>query len=147
MQRLRFGDLSSAGLPVPRKGIDTSLLDDGRIPTIGDVLERHVKGGRIEIVAAVESFDGGRVRLTDGSQIEPETVIAATGYRQGLEPLVGHLGVLDERGHPTNNGLPAAAAGLWFIGYEEPLIGPLRSFRLQASPLATDVARYLDGAS
>jgi hypothetical protein len=147
MQRLWFGDLSSAGLPVPRKGIYTALLDDGHIPTMGDELARQVRSGRIEIVAAVESFDGGRVRLTDGSAIEPEAVIAATGYRQGLQPLVGHLGVLDERGHPRNNGLPSAAAGLWFTGYEEPLIGPLRSFRLQASPLAVDVARYLEAAS
>jgi thioredoxin reductase len=147
MQRLWFGDLHSAGLPVPRKGIYTALLDDGRVPTIGDELARHVTSGRIDIVAAVESFDGARVRLADGSAIEPETVIAATGYKQGLEPLVGHLGVLDERGHPTSNGLPSAAAGLWFIGYQEPLIGPLRSLRLQSSPLAGDVARYLEAST
>jgi hypothetical protein len=45
-------------------------------------------------------------------------VIAATGYTTGLEPLVGHLDVLDERGVPLIHGGPAAAAGLRFIGYQ-----------------------------
>ena len=34
--------------------------------------------------------------LVDGSRLEPHAVVLATGYRTGLEPLVGHLGVLDE---------------------------------------------------
>jgi hypothetical protein len=34
---------------------------------------------------------------------------------------------------------------LWFTGYDEPLIGPLRSFRRRASALAGEVAAYLAG--
>jgi cation diffusion facilitator CzcD-associated flavoprotein CzcO len=147
MQRLWFGDLSSAGLPMPRQGIYSALLEDGRIPTLADELVRHVEDGRIEIVAAVDSFDATGVVLTDGTVIGPDAVIAATGYHTGLQSLVGHLGLLDDAGRPVVNGLPSAAAGLWFAGYEEPLIGPLRSFRLQASPVADDVVRYLDAAS
>ena len=37
--------------------------------------------GRIEIVAAVEGFDGEDVLLADGTRIQPQAVIAATGYR------------------------------------------------------------------
>ena len=37
--------------------------------------------------------------------------------------------------------------GARFAGYEEPLIGPLRSFRLQASGIARDIACYLEAAS
>ena len=59
-----------------------------------------LKAGRIEIVAAVVGFDGPDVLLGDGARIQPEVVIAATGYRRGLEPLVGHFGVLDEDGIP-----------------------------------------------
>ena len=36
----------------------------------------------------------------DGSRVEPDVVICATGYSRVLEPLVGHLGVLDEREVP-----------------------------------------------
>ncbi|WNG94413.1 NAD(P)/FAD-dependent oxidoreductase [Mycobacterium sp. ITM-2016-00318] len=147
MQRLWFGEVRKAGLPVPEKGIYTALLEDGQIPTLGDELARNVVHGRIEVVAAVQSFDRTCVVLADETTIEPDVVIAATGYRRGLEPLVGHLGVLDGKGRPVSNGVPSAAAGLWFAGYEEPLIGPLRSFRLQASGIARDIAGYLEAAS
>ena len=43
-------------------------------------------------------------------------MIAATGYRTGLEPLVGHLGVLDDHGSPlVTDG--EAAPGLRFVGF------------------------------
>jgi putative flavoprotein involved in K+ transport len=144
LRRVWFGDTRSQGLPAPSRGIYTALLEDGSIPTLGDELVPRIKDGGVEIVAVVESFDGDRVVLTDGATITPDTVIAATGYRHGLEAMVGHLGVLDDDGRPLVNGLPSAAPGLWFAGYDEPLIGPLQSFRLLATPLARDVARHLE---
>ncbi|HEX2213512.1 MAG TPA: NAD(P)-binding domain-containing protein, partial [Mycobacterium sp.] len=146
MRRVWFGDLRRQGLPAPRTGIYTALLTDEQIPTIGDELVPHIKEGRIEIVPPVQAFDGDSVVLSDGSSLAPDVVIAATGYRRGLEPLVGHHGVLDDEGRPKVNGLPCAAPGLWFAGYDEPLIGPLRSFRVQASPIACDIAGHLGGS-
>nr|CRL69956.1 FAD-dependent pyridine nucleotide-disulfide oxidoreductase [Mycolicibacterium malmesburyense] len=143
MRRVWFGDLGREGLPEPRRGIYSALLTDEQIPTIGDDLVPQVKAGRIEIVPAVDSFDGDRVVLAGGNALTPDVVIAATGYRRGLEPLVGHHDVLDDEGRPTVNGLPSAAPGLWFAGYDEPLIGPLRAFRQQASPIAQDIADFL----
>ena len=72
--------------------------------------------GRIEIVAGVDALDDTGVLLADGDRIGPDTVIAATGYRTGLEPLVGHLGVLDDHGSPlVTDG--EAAPGLRFVGF------------------------------
>ena len=76
-----------------------------------------IKAGEIEIVRGVESLDETGVRLAGDVRIEPEIVISATGYRRGLEPLVGHLGVLDEREVPRRQGGDAAAPGLRFIGF------------------------------
>ncbi|MGE2721781.1 flavin-containing monooxygenase [Mycolicibacterium celeriflavum] len=143
LRKVWFGDLRRQGLPEPRRGIYSALLTDEQIPTIGDELVPQVKAGRIDIVPAVESFDGERVVLADGAALKPDVVIAATGYRRGLEPLVGHHDVLDDVGRPKVNGLPSAAPGLWFAGYDEPLIGPLRAFRQQASPIAHAIADYL----
>ena len=143
MRRMWFGDLSDSGLSAPPKGIYSALLDDEQIPTIGDELVPRVRSGRIEPVAAVASFDRARVVLADGTTVTPDAVIAATGYRRGLEPLVGHHDVLDEEGKPITNGLPSAAEGLWFAGFDEPLIGPLRLIRRQAAPIAEDIACWL----
>ncbi|MGW0162562.1 flavin-containing monooxygenase [Mycobacterium sp. NPDC003323] len=144
MRALWWGDLQAEGLPAPRKGIYRALLDDTRIPTLGDDLVPRVEDGSIEIVAAVASFAGDSVLLADRTTVRPDVVIAATGYTKGLDEMVGHLGVLDSDGDPVRNGTPAAAPGLWFAGYDEPLVGPLRSFRRGASELAGAVADHLE---
>jgi NADPH-dependent 2,4-dienoyl-CoA reductase/sulfur reductase-like enzyme len=116
--RLReIGDLSEYGLPVPEEGVFSRLARLGVAPTIVDpeVIE-SIKGRRIEIVPGVESLDETGVMLAGGTRIVPDAVVAATGYRRGLEPVVGHLGVLDERGGPRAAEQPVAP-GLRFIGY------------------------------
>jgi hypothetical protein len=54
---------------------------------------------------------------SDGRRIRPDVVICATGYLPGLGSLVGHLGVLDERGMPVAKRGEPAADGLRFLGY------------------------------
>jgi hypothetical protein len=76
-----------------------------------------IKAGRIEVVRGVESLDAAGVALADGARVEPDAIVSATGYRRGLDPLVGHLGVLNERGMPRATGPDPAAPGLRFIGY------------------------------
>ena len=76
-----------------------------------------IRERRIEIVAGVEALDATGVRLADGTRIEPDAVIAATGHRPGLEPVLGHLGVLDGRGVPRAL-VAEAAPGLRFVGYD-----------------------------
>ena len=66
--------------------------------------------------------DGGEVVLADGSRLRPSVVVVATGYRAGLEPLVGHLGVLDGRGLPVVHGAhePAGTPGPVVHGLHQP---------------------------
>jgi putative flavoprotein involved in K+ transport len=113
VSRREIGDLSEYGLPVPPEGVFSRLARLGVAPTIVDheVIE-SIKARRIEVVAGVEALDHRGALLADGTRIEPDAVIAATGYRPGLESLVGHLGVLDERGRPR-----ADEPGLHFVGY------------------------------
>jgi len=79
------------------------------------------------------------VLLTDGTRLQPHAVIWATGYLRGLEPLVGHLGVLDEQGAPRVLAPACAAHGLWFIGFlsRPALIGHMAK---QARRLAKRIA-------
>jgi cation diffusion facilitator CzcD-associated flavoprotein CzcO len=113
-----IGDLSEFGLPVPEEGTFSRLRRLGVAPAIVDkVVVEAIRERRIEIVAGVESLDEAGVGLVDGTRIEPEAVIAATGYRSALEPMVGHLDVLDAHGTPRAFAAEAAAPGLRFIGY------------------------------
>lgn len=118
VRRREIGDLTEYGLPVPEEGVFSRLKRLGVAPMIVDKdVIQAIRDRRIEIVAAVDSLDETGVTLADGTRIEPDAVIAATGYRSGLEPVVGHLDVLDERGLPRAVAGEAAAPGLRFIGY------------------------------
>ncbi len=113
-----IGDLTAYGLPVPDEGVFTRMRRLGVAPTIVDneAIEA-VRAGRIEVVRGVDSLDATGVRLAGGSRVEPDAVICATGYRRGLDRLVGHVDVLAERGVPRALGSDPAAPGLRFIGY------------------------------
>jgi cation diffusion facilitator CzcD-associated flavoprotein CzcO len=118
IRRLAIGDLDEYGLPQPEEGVFARHHREAKAPAIVDpqVIEA-IKARRIEIVAGLESFEESGVRLADGTQVEPDAVVAATGYRRALEPIVGHLGVLGERGVPRALRGAPAAPGLRFIGY------------------------------
>jgi len=141
--RLEVPDLSAYGLPRPTTGLYSRVME-GSVPLQDVGLIAGVQARRIEPVAAVESFDdAGAVLLADGSRITPDAIIAATGYRRGLEPLVGELDVLDERGLPRAHGPHSspAAPGLYFTGYTNPISGMFRELRIDADRIADAIAR------
>jgi putative flavoprotein involved in K+ transport len=141
IHRLLWGDLTRYGLATPTEGLVSAMARRSPGVTIDPGLVSALKQRAIEIVPALEGFDGADVILRD-RRIRPEAVIAATGQRPGLEPLVGHLGVLDSRGWPLVQGgatIPGAP-GLHFIGYRLPP-GQLPDMRFDARSIARAVAR------
>ncbi|MET7287885.1 NAD(P)/FAD-dependent oxidoreductase [Streptomyces sp. NPDC005573] len=142
MAKAATPDLSDKGLPRPDTGL-YSRVRQGAIPVQDVGLVDAVRTGKVEIVAAVEEFADGQVVLADGSRITPDAVIAATGYTRALEGLVGHLGVLDERGRPVAHGArtPADAQGLWFTGFTNPISGMFRELAIDAEKIAKAVAK------
>ena len=136
-----FGDLSDVGLPVPEEGVFSRLRRLGVAPSIVDTATIDaVRDGRIEIVAGVEDLDEAGVALADGTRVEPDAVVAATGYRPALEPLVGHLEVLDERGLPRATGPDEVAPGLRFVGFVH-VPAHLRAMGLEGARAAKAIAR------
>ena len=81
--------------------------------------------------------------LADGTSVAPQVIIAATGFDTNLDGLVGHLGVLDEHGNPCGGFASHVGDGMFAIGYGIPPNGPLRAIRINATPLAREVAGYL----
>ena len=143
MQRMTIGDLTQYGLPPAPRGVLTQILRDGVLPILDVGLVDAVKRGDVQVVAGVASFDGAEVVLRDGARVRPDVVVAATGYRRGLERLVGHLGVLRPDGLPAAHGAPShpGAPGLYFIGYSNPIGGNLRGIGIDARRIARDARR------
>jgi putative flavoprotein involved in K+ transport len=138
VRKASFPDLAHLGLPIPEVGLATRVAQ-GAIPVQDIGLVAAVQAGAIRVVRAIERFDGGDVVLTDGARLTPDVVLAATGYRRALEPVLGHLGVLDEHGKPiSTNGRPAAR-GLYFTGFTNPISGMFREMAADAVRIARNV--------
>jgi len=143
MRRIDIGDLSAYGLPTPADGLYERLLRDDSVPIVDVGFLDALKSGRITVVPAVEAFEGDHVLLADGSVRRADVVVAATGYRRGLDGLVGHLGVLDPTGRPTVRGAAThpGAPKLWFTGYTNPISGMFRELGIDAKRIARAVVR------
>lgn len=118
MQRRVVGDLREFGLDRPAEGPISAMKRRGGGTAIVDpeVIDA-IRARAFRVVPAVERLIPDGAVLADGSRVQVDTVIAATGYRPGLEPVVGHLGVLDQRGMPIEGLGAEALPGLRFVGF------------------------------
>ncbi|WP_121062482.1 flavin-containing monooxygenase [Chachezhania antarctica] len=144
-QRLFFGDLARHGLPSHPMGGGTRLAQDGTAFAIDDGFVAALKSGRFRIVPVISRFGRDRVNFEGPPDFAADVVICATGYRTGLEPLVGPLGVLDNRGNPH---FPAgepdpAHPGLWFAGYKPQFTGYFDAARTAANRIGRAIAADL----
>ena len=141
LRRISLPDLSAKGLP-PKERPLTSFAEHPRIPIVDVGIVRAVERGEVEVVPAVAGFEGSDVVLVGGRRLRPSSVVAATGFRPALEPLVGHLGVLDEEGRPLVHVADEhpAAPSLHFVGFTPSLGGALRRISWEAQVLARAVA-------
>jgi putative flavoprotein involved in K+ transport len=140
--RMLVGDLTEYGLPPNPRPVSRAVMEDV-VPILDVGLIDLVKRRRVEIVGAVDGFDGPDVLLAGGERIRPDAVIACAGYARGLEPLVGHLGLLGHKGRPVVHGgqTHPDAPRLHFIGYTNPISGMFREFGITARRIARAVAR------
>jgi len=125
----RFFAVGTARSAFPSEHIAIAT-DDGAVEPI--------KARKVIALPAVREFTQHGVILANGNLIGPDIVIAATGYRTGLEPMVGKLGVLDGKGVPLFNGgdHDPTLPGLWFTGMRPNVRGCFANARIQARAIA-----------
>lgn len=142
-QRMIFGDLSTYGVPRAPEGFMSRFRRTLQGPAVDDGFVAALKAGRTRIVPTVARFEGPEVELIDGTRLTPDAVICATGYGRGLEPIVGHLGVLRDDGLPEAHDGAAhpAAPGLYFAGFFGLPSGQIKIFRAHARRIARAAAR------
>lgn len=143
--RAKLGDLRRHGVPLDPMGPASRFHHDSTAPGIDDGFVAALKQKRIEMLGEVDYCEETSLVLKDGQRVDPDVVICATGYRAALEPLVGHLGVLDEAGQPRFVAADTSPdhPGLWFFGLNESFYGSIRQRRLEAPHLASTIEQYL----
>jgi len=143
--KITIGSLAKYGLPKATRGGYTAALRDHVIPVLDVGLVRQIREGHVTPVPTISAFHGAEVELADGQRITPDVVVACTGFRTALEPMIGHLGVLDEDGIPTVSGgdVHPNAPNMHFLGYTNAISGNLREIASHAKKLAKTIAGEL----
>ena len=143
MRRLALGDLSRYGLGPPAWGSFSE-----RRPAVIDVGFVHeLKAGRVHVRPDVLRFRRGGAVFSDGSEEDFDAVVAATGFRTGLEELLDLPGVLDGDGLPREGREAGRPEGLFFAGFTETVRGQLFEANRAAGRVAAAVDSFLSGTS
>ncbi|GHF38128.1 pyruvate/2-oxoglutarate dehydrogenase complex dihydrolipoamide dehydrogenase (E3) component [Deinococcus metalli] len=142
VMRLAVGDLSRYGIRRPTRGLNRTIVEDGRIPMLDIGTVRMIRAGRIRVLPAVQRVHAADVTFADGRTLPFDALILATGYRPGLEGVIDGYGALsDDRGRPRVNGGLSGAEGLYFVGYGIAPTGVLRTIAQEAPRVAALVKR------
>jgi hypothetical protein len=141
LARAEVPDLRPYGVDRPAEGLKTRLRTRRYVPLQDVGIVRDIMARRVLPVGAVTGFTESSVLLADGADVQPDVVIAATGYGTGLPDLFGDPSLFDETGVPIVHGGAPARPGLFFAGYDVTLGGMLRQVGLEARAVAARIAR------
>ena len=140
LRRISIGDLTVYGLGQAEWGPFTA-----RKPAVIDAgFVKQLKQGRVGIRPEIARFDETGVIYTDGKRDALDVVICATGFRTGLDRILGVPGIIDGTGQPClRSGGPASAPGLYFVGFDETIRGHLFEINRESRQIAVEIKRYL----
>ncbi|KAB7730333.1 SidA/IucD/PvdA family monooxygenase [Rudanella paleaurantiibacter] len=146
-QRLTVGDLSAYGLGKPTHPPSYLIREKGRIPVIDQGTLAEIKAGRIAVAPSIERINARTVTFSDGSERPFDAIVLATGYRPGLQPVLGEAlcaNVLNERGYPKSLWFDEPELkGLYFLGFKTPLTGILRSLNIDSGQIAAHIQKQM----
>ncbi|WP_199547581.1 hypothetical protein [Streptomyces sp. N35] len=134
--RRASGDLSPYGLPIPPQGPYERMRTSGVTVAVDQGFVAHPTAGRLTVVGAIDPLDRSDAVLRDGTRLQPDVILTATGYHPGLTGLVGHLDALAPHGEPHRS-----TPGLYFIGYQSALEANLRQHPAEARLTAQAITR------
>lgn len=129
VQERYAGDLRPLGLPLPSREelCDPALWS--RPPLTSPAVLAAVRRREIDLVPRLAALRESEAVLADGRALRVDAVVLATGFRHGLEELLGDL--LPAGGTPAD-GAVSGAPGLFLCGYAPELRLIARSARRTA---------------
>jgi indole-3-pyruvate monooxygenase len=137
MIRFTIGDIRQVGLRKLPYGPNTQIARDRHIPLLDVGTMEHLRAGRIVVHGEIERFTATGVVFADGTTLDVDAVILATGYRPALEDfLTDWEQVCDAEGRPYVSGGATALPGLFFCGQYVSPSGMLREIGLESRRIA-----------
>ena len=156
LQRRLIGDLTAYGLPYPTMALTRQYAINNVVPILYGPFADDVRAGRIKIVGPIQKISGRTVHVLDTvgtagnsdnavTTLEPDVIVAGTGFYTGIPELVQIPSIADERGRPKISGDQEfeEAPRLYFIGQINPLSGQLREIRIEAGRIARKIKKQL----
>ena len=138
--RLTVGDIRKVGLRKLPYGPITQISRDRHIPLLDIGTMDLIKAGRISVHGEIARFTPDGVVFTDGTALDVDAVVLATGYRPGLEEFLPEWRtVCDHTGVPRTSGRPTALPGLYFCGHNLSPGGMLREIGIEARRIAAHI--------
>lgn len=157
LRRRTTGDLTPYGLPLPKMSLTKQYAINNVVPILYGPFADNVRAGRIKIVGSIQKISDRKVHVlnTVGTAqdsdntitvLEPDVIVAGTGFRSGISKLVQISGITDEKDRTKISGDQEfeKAPRLYFIGQVNPLSGQLREIRLEAGRIARKIRKQIE---
>lgn len=151
-----IGDLSAYGLPSPTMSTLKQYAINNVVPILYGPFVDDIRAGRIKVVGPIQKISGGNVEVLSTvptghnldpgtTTLQPDVIVAGTGFRTGFSDLIQVPGITDEKDRAKIAGDQefANAPRLYFIGQVNPLSGQLREIRLEAGKIARKISQQL----
>ena len=137
--RAVIGDFTKHGLRKLPYGPATQIRKHHTIPLIDIGTIDLIKSGAITVRPGIEAFTTTGVTFTDGTHVDADVVVLATGYRPRVDTFIDARASYDENGTPLISGHEAGVPGLYYCGYYVSPTGMLREIGLEARRIAESI--------
>lgn len=137
--RAVIGDYTKYGLRKLPYGPATQMRQYGTIPLIDIGTIDLITSGAITVHPGIEKFTTTGVTFTDGSHVDADLVVLATGYRPQVDTFIDARASYDESGAPLISGHEAGVPGLYYCGYFVSPTGMLREIGMEARRIAESI--------
>ncbi len=137
--RAVIGDFTKHGLRKLPYGPATQIRKHHTIPLIDIGTIDLIKSGAITVRPGIETFTKTGVTFTDGTHLDADVVVLATGYRPRVDTFIDARASYDENGTPLISGHEAGVPGLYYCGYYVSPTGMLREIGIEARRIAESI--------
>ncbi|CAL5186027.1 unnamed protein product [Lathyrus oleraceus] len=142
LTRLILGNVEKYGVKRPCVGPLELKNISGRTPVLDIGALEKIRSGKINVVPGIKRFSQGKVELVDGSFLDIDSVVLATGYRSNVPSWLKENEFFSEDGIPKDpfpNGWKGKA-GLYAVGFTRK---GLSGASLDAISVSHDIAKSL----